>query len=317
MNKFFILQISLTFLSIYLVIPHTSFSSLDLQKETIITNPDNHTRLQVVTSFYPLYEFTKAVGGDKIDLTTLIPFGVEPHDWEPSPQKISQLQNADLIIYNGIGFDSWLKDRVDKSKLVDVSDGVHLIELQQEDKGSTNVKSSFDPHIWLDPIIAKNISKSISSYLIKLDPTNSDYYKQNTDRFVEQLDLLDDHIKKSLSDCKLNEFISFHEAFQYLANRYGLTQYSVQGLSPEGEILPQQISKIISLAKNLNISTIYSEDLRDPRLAEILASEIPNGNVLVLSPIEGIDKVEQENNISYIDKMKTNINNLAIGLGCN
>ena len=317
MNKFFILQISLTFLSIYLVIPHTSFSSLDLQKESIITNPDNHTRLQVVTSFYTLYEFTKAVGGDKIDLTTLIPFGVEPHDWEPSPQKISQLQNADLIIYNGIGFDSWLKDRIDKSKLVDVSDGVHLIELQQEDKESTNVKSSFDPHIWLDPIIAKNISKSISSYLIKLDPTNSDYYKQNTDRFVEQLDLLDDHIKKSLSDCKLNEFISFHEAFQYLANRYGLTQYSVQGLSPEGEILPQQISKIISLAKNLNISTIYSEDLRDPRLAEILASEIPNGNVLVLSPIEGIDKVEQENNISYIDKMKTNINNLAVGLGCN
>jgi len=317
MNKFFILQISLTFLSVYLVIPHTSFSSLDLQKESIITNPDNHTRLQVVTSFYPLYEFTKAVGGNKIDLTTLIPFGVEPHDWEPSPQKISQLQNADLIIYNGIGFDSWLKDRVDKSKLVDVSDGVHLIELQQEDERSTNVKSSFDPHIWLDPIIAKNISKSISSYLIKLDPTNSDYYKQNTDRFVEKLDLLDDHIKKSLSDCKLNEFISFHEAFQYLANRYGLTQYSVQGLSPEGEILPQQISKIISLAKNLNISTIYSEDLRDPRLAEILASEIPNGNVLVLSPIEGIDKVEQENNISYIDKMKTNINNLVIGLGCN
>ncbi|MDR4511906.1 MAG: metal ABC transporter substrate-binding protein [Nitrososphaeraceae archaeon] len=317
MNKFFILQISLTFLSVCLVIPHPSFSSLDLQKESIITNPDNHTRLQVVTSFYPLYEFTKAVGGDKIDLTTLIPFGVEPHDWEPSPQKISQLQNADLIIYNGIGFDSWLKDRVDKSKLVDVSDGVHLIELQQEDKESTNVKSSFDPHIWLDPIIAKNISKSISSYLIKLDPANSDYYKQNTERFVEQLDLLDYNIKKSISDCKLNEFISFHEAFQYLANRYGLTQYSVQGLSPEGEILPQQISKIISLAKNLNISTIYSEDLRDPRLAEILASEIPNGNVLVLSPIEGIDKVEQENNISYIDKMKTNINNLAIGLGCN
>ena len=317
MNKFFILQISLTFLSVYLVIPNASFSSLDLEKENIIVGPDNNTKLKVVTSFYPLYEFTKAVGGEKIDLTTLIPFGVEPHDWEPSPQKISELQNADLIIYNGIGFDSWLKDSIDNSKLVDVSDGVHLIELKQEDKGSTtNVKSSFDPHIWLDPMIAKNISKSISSYLIKLDPANSDYYKQNTNQFAEQLDLLDNQIKKSLSDCKLNEFISFHEAFQYLANRYGLTQYSVQGLSPEGEILPQQISKIISLAKNLNITTIYSEDLKDPRLAEILASEIPNGNVLLLSPIEGIDKVEQENNVSYIDKMKTNIDNLAIGLGC-
>lgn len=284
-------------------------------------DPNNDTKLKIVTSFYPLYEFTKAVGGEKIDITTLIPIGVEPHDWEPSPQKITELQSADIIIYNGIGFDSWLSDSsVDKSKLVDVSKGVNLIELKQEDKDSSsndNDKSSFDPHIWLDPLIAKNITQTISSYLIKLDPANADYYKQNTERFTEQLDLLDKEIKKSLSNCELNEFISFHEAFQYFANRYNLTQYSVQGLSPEGEILPQQISNIISLAKNLNINTIYSEELKDPRLAEILASELPNGSVLLLSPIEGIDKAEQKNNISYIDKMKTNTDNLVKGLRCN
>lgn len=310
-------------LSLYLLIPFisSSYSSPDLEKESINTNPNNNTKLKIVTSFYPLYEFTKAVGGEKIDITTLIPIGVEPHDWEPSPQKINELQDADIIIYNSIGFDSWLSDSsssIDKSKLVDVSKGVKLIELTQEGKGSSsNDKYSFDPHIWLDPLIAKNITQTISSYLIKLDPVNADYYKQNTERFTEQLDLLDKEIKKSLSNCELNEFISFHEAFQYFANRYGLTQYSVQGLSPEGEILPQQISKIISLAKNLNITTIYSEELKDPRLAEILASELPNGSVLLLSPIEGIDKEEQKNNISYLDKMKTNTENLVKGLRCN
>ncbi|MFB5600697.1 MAG: metal ABC transporter solute-binding protein, Zn/Mn family [Nitrososphaeraceae archaeon] len=321
MKSIYFIRIFIVLLSLYHLIPFisSSYSSPDLEKESINTNPNNNTKLKIVTSFYPLYEFTNAVGGEKIDITTLIPIGVEPHDWEPSPQKITELQNADIIIYNGIGFDSWLSDSssIDKSKLVDVSKGVNLIELKQEDKGSSNDKSSFDPHIWLDPLIAKNITQTISSYLIKLDPANAYYYKQNTERFTEQLDLLDKEIKKSLSNCELNEFISFHEAFQYFANRYGLTQYSVQGLSPAGEILPQQISKIISLAKNLNINTIYSEELKDPRLAEILASELPNGSVLLLSPIEGIDKEEQKNNISYLDKMKTNTEHLVKGLRCN
>jgi zinc transport system substrate-binding protein len=331
LNKVSITAISL-FLSLYLLLvpsfsSSSSYSSPDLGTKNVIKEQDNNdTKLRVVTSFYPLYEFTKEIGGEKIDLSTIIPFGVEPHDWEPSPQKITELYNADIIIYNGIGFDSWLSNTnsntntnsIDKSNLVDISKGVQLIELKkQDDKPSpTNYKSSFDPHIWLDPLIAKNITKTISSYLIKSDPANSDYYKLNTDKFIKQLDLLDKEIKKSLTNCKLNEFISFHEAFQYFANRYGLTQHSVQGLSPEGEILPQQISKIISLAKNLNINIIYSEELKDPRLAEILASELPNGSVLLLSPIEGIDKVEQENNISYIDKMKTNIDNLGKGLKC-
>ena len=112
--------------------------------------------------------------------------------------------------------------------------------------------------------------------------------------------------------------LPFHESFHYFAKWYGLTQHAVhQSLSSEGEILPQQIINIISLTKSLGIDTIYSEELKDQRLSKTFGSEIPNGKVLLLSPIEGLHKEELENNIGYIDRMKNNTENLAIGLKCN
>ena len=140
---------------------------------------------------------------------------------------------------------------------------------------------------------------------------------QNANNFIQKLDALDPLIKKSLSNCDLNDFISFHQAFHYFANRYGLTQHTVhESTSPGSEILPQQISKIIKLAKDLNIDTIYSEELVDPKLSEVLAAEIPNGKVLLLSPVEGINQEELANNIGYIDKMYMNLENLKQGLKC-
>jgi zinc transport system substrate-binding protein len=236
-----------------------------------------------------------------------------------------------MIIYNGKGFDSWLgtNEQFHNSFLVDVSKDLPLIKInekqqQQQESKNSHIENEhyehklvYDPHIWLDPILVKNISKTISNGLIKLDPTNTDSYKQNTNNFIQKLDALDSLIKKSLSNCELKDFISFHQAFQYFANRYGLTQHTVhESLSPEGEILPQQIIKIIQLAKNLNIDTIYSEELADPRLSQTLASEIPNGKVLLLSPIEGINREEQNKNIGYIDKMQMNLENLREGLKC-
>lgn len=280
----------------------------------------NSSKLNVIASFYPLYEFTKKIGGEKIELSTAIPFGIEPHDWEPTPQDISKLNTADIIIYNSKGFDSWL-NQFKQSKLIDVSAELELIksnEPKEEDfDKADNYNLIYDPHIWLDPILVKNISQTIGNNLIKIDPNNTNYYQQNTDSFIKELDLLDQQIRKSLINCELKDFISFHEAFHYFANRYGLTQHSVyESLSSEGEILPQQIIKIISLAKSLDIDTIYSEELKNQRLAQTFASEIPNGKVLLLSPIENINKEEQEKNIGYIDKMKKNIENLEKGLKC-
>jgi zinc transport system substrate-binding protein len=279
-------------------------------------NAQQIAKLKVIVSFYPFYEFAKEIGGNNTIVSSVIPFGVEPHDWEISPQQIPEITKADIIIYNGIGFDAWLgqEEQFSNSLLVDVSKDLEIIDNKEEYKED---RSIYDPHIWLDPILVKNISKTISNALIKLDPINTDSYIQNTNNFIQKLDALDSLIKKSFSNCELKDFIAFHQAFQYFADRYGLTQHTVhESLSPESEILPQQIIKVIQLAKDLNIDTIFSEELVDPRLSQTLASEIPNGKVLLLSPIEGITQEEQKKNIGYIDKMHMNLENLREGLKC-
>jgi len=134
--------------------------------------------------------------------------------------------------------------------------------------------------------------------------------------FTAELDGLDSEIKNVLQTCNKKDFVAFHDAFGYFANRYGLIQHSVQGISPEGEVLPQRIEQTIRLADDLGLNVIYAEELVDPRFAEVIAQEIPNGKVLVLSPLEGIEKEEMDTEIGYLDKMEQNISNLKVGLEC-
>ena len=300
-----------------LILLSLGLSNINAEKiEKDERNQQFNEKIKIIASFYPFYEFAKEIVGNNSIVNSVIPIGIEPHDWEISPQQIPEITKADIIIYNGIGFDAWLgqEEQFRNSSLVDVSKDLEIIDNKEEYKED---RSIYDPHIWLDPILVKNISKTISNALIKLDPINTDSYIQNTNNFIQKLDALDSLIKKSLSNCELKDFIAFHQAFQYFADRYGLTQHTVhESLSPESEILPQQIIKIIQLAKDLNIDTIFSEELVDPRLSQTLASEIPNGKVLLLSPIEGITQEEQKKNIGYFDKMHMNLENLREGLKC-
>jgi len=304
-----------------------NFSNINAQpNENNETNKQNNEKVKVVASFYPFYEIAKEIGGNNTIVTSVIPIGTEPHDWEISPRQIPEIMEADMIIYNGIGFDAWLgkEEQFRNSLPVDVSKDLQLIKIDQREpknlghnEHGDEHRATYDPHIWLDPVLVKNISKTISNALVKLDPNNMDSYRQNTENFIQKLDALDYLIKKSLANCELKDFIAFHQAFQYFADRYGLTQHTVhESISPESELLPQQITKIIQLAKDLNIDTIYSEELADPRLSQTLVSEIPNGKILLLSPIEGINQEEQKKNIGYLDKMYVNLENLREGLKC-
>ena len=264
------------------------------------------SRLNIVASFYPIFEFVKQVGGDRVEVTSLIPVGIEPHDFEPTIQQIQNAESADIVFFNGLGFEgSWL-DKINNNNTVDTSLGVNI----------TKTGNMIDPHIWLDPILVKNQVKNIEDALIKLDPENKEYYQNNAINFTRSLDSLDTLIRSTLPTCDKKDFIAFHDAFNYFAKRYGLEQHSIQGISPEGEVLPQRIQEIVELAKNLGINIVYSEELVDPRFAEVITQEIPNGRVLILSPIEGIDSEEQAAGIGYLDKMRGNIANLKLGLKC-
>jgi zinc transport system substrate-binding protein len=260
----------------------------------------------VVASFFPIYEFAKQVGGDRVNIITLIPAGVEPHDYEPTIQQLQLAENADIVFFNGLGFeDSWI-DRVNNDNLVDTS------VLSNLSQGS----QLRNPHIWLDPVFAKAQVLQIEKALIEIDPNNKLYYQKNAMNFTDKLDSLDSEIRTALQTCGKKDFIAFHDAFGYFSKRYGLIQHSVQGVSPEGDILPQRIEKIIRLANDLGLKIIYAEELVDPRLAEVIAQEITNGKVLVLSPLEGIEKDEEDSGIGYLDKMDQNISNLKVGLEC-
>jgi zinc transport system substrate-binding protein len=277
------------------------YSDMGAQEED---NQSDESKLVVVTSFYPLYEFTKQIAGDRAEVSTLVPAGVEPHDWEPTSFDISRARSADIVVVNGAGFESW-SARVGAKVLVDTSEGLEL--------GS---ETGVNPHIWLDPIFATHQAEKIREALVAADPENSGIYNKNADRFVSELDSLDTQIRSGLAGCEKSDFIAFHDAFVHFAKRYGLHQHSIQGVSPEGEILPQRIEQVIALAKEHELDVVYSEDLIDSRISETIANEIPGGRVLVLSPIEGIDRQEQESGVGYIQKMEQNLANLKEGLDC-
>lgn len=297
--------------AIAVVIPLAMVATISTSK-TVSQEVDAATekKIKIIASFYPLYDFASQVAGDKAAVSNLVPAGVEPHDWEPTTADVLKAKSADLLVINGAGFESWA-DSIGASKVINTSEGLELDADHDEDSDH-----GVDPHIWLDPVLAKHQVESIRAALAQVDSENAAYYNENAAKFTARLDSLDQFIRSELSDCEKTDFIAFHDAFSRFAARYGLVQHSVHGISPEGEILPQRIQEVIELANNLDINVIYSEELVDNRLAEVIASEIPQGRVLVLSPIEGIDRDEAASGIGYIEKMQQNVANLKEGLRC-
>src|SRR4029078_3950152 len=261
-------------------------------------------KLVVISSFFPIDEFVKKIGGDVVQTSVLIPVGVEPHDFEPTINQIQMLNSADVLVYNDLGLENWIQ-KINVMNKINASKGLNATY-------SDNRKIAPDPHVWLDPLLAKKQVKNIRDGLILIDPIHKDTYFENAKSFLIELDRLDKTIRSELDSCKKRDFISFHNSFSYFAKRYNVTQHSISASAPEAEITPFRLTETIDLAKKLGISVIYSEELVDPRKALVIAQEIPNGKVLPLSPIEGITKNEKNMGIGYLDKMNENIRNLAV-----
>ena len=300
-------------IAIALIIPLSTIaiwnSSQSLEfPETSVENQ----KIVALASFYPLYEFTKEVGKDKVDVSLIIPAGVEPHDWEPSIQDLQRMQQADIIIINGIGFENWL-ERIEKLNLelaiIDSSNGINIIkEIDIDEHEDSNHDSSLgNSHIWLNPSLAKIQVKNIADGLIKLDPDNSLYYRDNSENYIKKLDILDSKIRDELSNCS-KDFVAFHNAFIYFAKEYGLNQHTIVSSNPHDEPTSKTLEEIINLAKEMKIQVIFTEEGVDKRTSEVIAKEL-GGKVLTLSPLE-----MSETNTSYIEKMEANLVNLKEAL---
>lgn len=303
--------VMITIMSVF--VQNSVATSNSIQNDSVTISDSNipqpissgSTNLRIFASFYPIYDFVEKIGKDKVDVSTIVPNGVEPHDFEPTPKQIVELQNADLIFINGAGFEDWIND-IENSNIVDLTRNITI----------ENINSNPNPHLWLDPILVESMADKIYNILVSLDPDNLAYYQNNLKQFDDNLELLNSNIKNNLTNCALSDFIAFHDAFGYFAKRYGLTQHVIGGVSPEMDVNPQKLSESIKLAEQLGITTIFSEDNIEPRLSNTIASEI-GGKVLILSPIEMITQEEHDLGEDYFSKMYDNLNNLKIALECN
>jgi len=296
------IQIKLAIIAIAVIIPLSSIAVYGTNSNQQFTKIDS-SKLQVISSFYTLHEFSQNVGQEKINVTLLVPDGVEPHDWGPTIKDVQRIQKSDLIIINGIGFENWV-DNLDETDyqgvIVDTSYGILDKNLGQE-------HTTGDPHIWLNPVYAKTQVQNIANAFSNSDPGNQEYYQSNAAKYIEELDLLDSKIRNELSNCN-HDFVAFHDAFSYFADEYNLNQHTIiSSNDPHGEATAKTLENVISTAKELNIKVIFSEENVNPRTSEIIANEI-NGKVLVLSPLE----VSSDG--TYISKMIENLNNLKEAL---
>ncbi len=274
-------------------------------------------KLSVYTSFYTMYDFAQKIGGDKADITVLVPDGTEPHDWEPAAADMASLQEADLFLYNGAGMEHWVEDilsSLDESPLiaVEASKGIFLREGEHEEAGEAE-RGGMDPHVWLDPRNAKKELETIKNAFVQADAQNASYYEANYEKWASEIDALDEEFRAALSVLPKKEIVVSHEAYGYLCAAYGLTQIGIEGLTPDSEPDPGRMAEIIELAREKKVTTIFFEGLLSPDVAEAIAAET-GATTAVLSPLEGLTDEERAQGADYFSVMRKNLSALKQAL---
>lgn len=268
-------------------------------------------RIKVVTSFYPLYEIAKRVGGDYIDLKNLVPAGAEPHDYELTPKDIASITESQILLVNGGGMEPWLdkllSDLAQQSP-VRVLDESKLFE-------SAGVGSQHDPHIWLDPSQYMQEVSEFEKTISSLDPLHKEYYSLQAKNFIAQLTDLDEKFKQGLQNCALRDFVTNHAAFAYLSKRYNLNMIAIAGFSPDAEPSIKTLASLVDVINQKKIHYILTESLVSPKIAEVLANET-GAKTLVLNPLEGLTSEQMTSGQNYLTVMQQNLKNLQTALEC-
>jgi zinc transport system substrate-binding protein len=264
-------------------------------------------KVKVSVTFDALREFVLAVGGDKVYITTIIPDGTEPHDFEPKGKDLASLSNADIFVYSGLGMEAWaakaMQAAINKNLItVEASKGADPIT--NTDQVAVSGHGSYDPHLWLSLKGAEIETQNIKDALVKADPSNKDFYEKNCNDFISQLESLYNEYNAKFQTVKNKSFVTGHAAFAYLCRDFDLKQNSVEDVFAEGEPSAKKLVELIAYCKQNNVKTIFIEDMVSPAISQTLADEV-GAKVQKVYTIESV-----ENGKDYIERMKDNLSEI-------
>lgn len=296
---------------------------------TSVQNTDD--RPYVMTTIFSSYDFARQIAGDKVNVNLLLPPGSEAHSFEPSPKDIINIQNADLFIYTGGKSDSWIDDilstidtgNMEIIRLMDVCETVEeeLIEGMQETDHNHNEEAheendtEYDEHVWTSPKNAVLITQAISDGLCKADELNSDFYKKNTENYINQLNELDNKFREVVNSAKRDTLIFADRfPFRYFADEYGLKYYAAfPGCAEETEADISTVTFLIDKVREENIPVVFYIEFSNHKLADAVSEET-GAKTMLLHSCHNVTKEEFDQGITYIDLMNNNVEALKEAL---
>lgn len=272
-------------------------------------------KLNIVTTFYPVYEFTKQVAGDEANVDLLVNAGTEVHDYEPSARDIARIQEADVFVYENENMETWVHDveeSIDTSKVsvIRATEGMLLLPGSEEgedyDHSEEGHSHPYDPHVWLSPTRAITLVETIRDSLVAKYPEKKDIFETNAAAYIEKLDALDAKYSETLSAAKQKYFVTQHTAFTYLALDYGLKQVSITGVAADEDPTPSRLAELTDYIKKYGIKYIYFEENASKSVAETLANET-GVQLDVLNPLESLTDEDMKNGKDYFSVMEDNL----------
>ncbi len=273
-------------------------------------------RIAVVASFYPLAEATRQVGGERVAVTDLTPVGAEPHDLELDSRDVDRIEDAGLVVILGGGFQPAVDAAVHRR------DGPTLVVIDalsalggRDGRPAPHLRPG-DPHLWLDPVLMRDVVDLVADRLGRADPGHRAEYRSRAAAYDGRLADLDRRFRDGLARCDRRTFVTAHDAFGYLADRYHLVQRAVVGLVPDQEPDPRTLGELADLVRRDAITTVFTEKLVSPRIAETIAREAGGVRVEVLDPLETLTREQIRAGADYLSVMEDDLRRLRAALDC-
>ncbi len=277
--------------------------------------------IRVVTTIFPLWEFAREVGGQDAEVELLLPPGVEPHAFEPTPGDVARINEADIFIYTGAEMEPWAQRLLpgitnQNLQIIDASQGRGLLSHgDRPEEGGPHGHA--DPHIWLDFSIDLKIVDSIAEALIERNGDRRDVFLANAETYKAKLSVLDEEYRRGLKDCASRTIVSGgHFAFGHLAQRYGLKAVSpYEGFSPNAEPSPRAVAELVTLVRSTGAKYVFYEELVSPRVTQVLAEET-GAEPALLHAAHNLSADEFTRGVTFLSIMEENLKQLRKALQC-